>query len=364
MANFKLIWFFFLLTIFLSSLAAGVGLYKLIDGPSASASDGSTVSLQPGEIRFVNDPFSGESLDVNLMLMNESGRSVTITNVSASCGCTSLLTTGGKPFSFPVTLNSGNSLPCLAQINTDSQAGPKAVVVTCELTDDGGHITLCRSRVSFNVRTPWVLAPQELFVKLSSNPGVTTEKNAVVGKALVWEDAGLPPLEDVVVSSSCPTKVFGELVSHSAASDHQICRRKLVVRLVDPANLFEDGATEIRETVCLSPKDKGMHKKICFPVTLRRILDYSLIPDRLTIRAASKAIERRIVCTVADEARNDLEILRVPDGVEAELKWLNKRLCQIDMIFRQGVKPVESEIVISFQGDKDVAFRVPITVLP
>jgi len=276
--------------------------------------------LTPEIVTLVEGPFSEEELEVNLMLFNDTYQGVTLTEASATCGCTSLVTIGMQTLTAPMLVPAGTSQPWRAKIKTEGQAGNKRINVSLKV-ERNGVIEILSSQIQFNVRLPWRAVPPALYF----NAGFKSKKAGLQKTNFtidIVEDAALPPVQISEVRSSNSRVMTATLspqmaAPQMAAPQQDVSRHQVLLSLDDEQF---GNSVEMRELVTVVPNGASRHQPLLIPVTIIGTKgEFAIVPDRLVLTASSGSSTRTVVIRSRVEIQGTLRVAGIPEHVSVNV---------------------------------------------
>lgn len=321
------------------------------------------VEVSPESLELVHEPVEGESITIPLQLTNHGLREITLQQVHSGCSCTSIMTRGGRPFTEPMPIPPGKSIPWQATIDTSGRSGEQRFQVGFVLQDNGKQFER-HATIQVSVRGGWRADPYELVLpELVSGAPFEAELELYDGSP----DPGLPLKEAV----STRPEFLSVRVEQSANRPGKLAypppfqkRHRLIVLGKAPSEsgrLFH-AVIAVRSTAPDVPEFR-------IPVRGRtRDEEYRLHPPALDIQAVREgATYRRVVDCELRSADSPLPdaVISKPDCFDVRISRESETLARIEVMCdtlpeASGDVPESFEIVLGTDGKKLVAIPVHI----
>jgi len=318
------------------------------------------VRLTPEIVTLVEGPFSGEELEVNLMLFNDTDQDITLTEAAATCGCTSLVTIGLQSLTAPVVVPARTSRPWRAKIKTEGQSGDKRITVSLKV-DRNGVIEIVSSQIEFNVRLPWQAIPPALYFNAGFNTRErgSRKRNFTID---IVEDSGLPPVQIREVSNSNSRVITATLSPQTAPPRQEYVSRYQVSLAVDEEQL--GNSVEMRELVTVVPNGDSRHQPLLIPVTiLGTKAEFSIVPDHLVLTASSVSATRKIVVRSRREIQGTMHVEGLPAHVSVKVNRSKSDLHQLTVKFDELKTLKNCTLTVTESESGIVIGHIPIRVI-
>jgi len=290
-----------------AGLIAGVALRPLVL-PSGH------IALHPAEVQLKEGHIEGEPLEIHFELSNESRSAVTVTTVSASCGCMALSGNDG-PIETPFTLDAGSTLSVALNIATAARVGTQTFVLGVAAEGPRGSPLETRAVVRVNLLGA-LRASQEKVVFRDVKQGTTL--SAEIDLADMLPNPGVE-IREVRTSdqdslrvelepASGPSRVFGETVAAWA-------RARLKLSYVPTAT---EG--RIQEMITIVPRD-SRYPTLQIPVYCEMAEPpIRFRPRGLSIPAEAEPAFRRSVTLESQAPITSLSVVACPPGVDVQIE--------------------------------------------
>lgn len=323
--------------------------------------------VEPGFVEIPEVVTEGDIVKVPLAIHNSGWRDIRVVNATTTCGCTSLITTGGKKFSAPITIHPGKTLSWQAEIDTRTRIGQSTFVAAFDISD-GVFTTRSSAAIAINTIIDWGVLPGDIVTPAmrdgekftgqilvtdsnpaelsgakevrSSNPKVLTASMSTVGKK-----------DDLVAVHEADLKRIG---------GSPVQKVTFIVR--PPANV-ESG----QEWLTLVPREEKRQP-------LRVSVQWSTKSERIQVSPGAlfiqnsewgKSLKRRLHCTFPATNNRIIGLASDPKNVAtAVISKLSPTESAIDLDFVAPSEGQERKLVFVFTDTAQVAFAVPIRSAP
>jgi hypothetical protein len=332
------------------------------------------LDLEPG-VAELNDPVNeGDSARARLHVVNRGEQSAEITGVHATCSCTSIATSDGKPFVAPVEIGPHGVVDLNVTINTSDHVGQQEMPVALDARVGDREVHRA-SKVRLFVRAGWRANPaQLLFDETVPRKPVTRTIELFDGHP----DPGIR-LKEIRVSDPkrlnaqfVETKVT-KLASNSLAgpdgSDAGLKKRyNILVTLMPPETTSKSEFS--LDLVTLIPAD-ARNPERSLVVQWRNLQPaIRLVPDSLTVVLPEGAtvIRRRVQCLSQGVALTNrkLRVLSKPDFIHVSVGATDDRSTPILLecnVVRGDDLPRNTEIQFAVGESRQPALTLPICLL-
>jgi len=258
--------------------------------------------------------FTGEPIDHEVWLVNDSDAPVEVAEIAKSCGCMAALGATGD-LTLPATLPPRGKLPVRIHISTDGRAGFQAFEYEARVSADSpARIPPASLLIRGNVLAAMLALPDEFYIELE--PGRRTS----------------PIVRTITLADELPGKGAG---LKSVAFSSPDCFRYRVTPAQGPVTVrgldlkkrwelvFEYSAPtdsdQFAETLTLTPDDARM-KPAEVKIRGRVLPDLEFRPEQLVFlhEPSAGTVSKLLVISLRGTKWKDVSVGRLPPGIAVE----------------------------------------------